>query len=130
MEPIYDMYCIRRRQYQRFLNILFWGCLSGAVGSVKMSGVVVGGVVEVVGSNLARGKIFTASIGSVDSLYPSVYIYIYIYIYISIYIYIVRNRLMHQTRYLSWSDSTRKLRESYWIRRLNTLCPFGINKGD
>ena len=29
-----------------------------------------------------------------------------------------------------WSDSTRKLRESYWILRLNTLCPFGINKGD
>ena len=29
-----------------------------------------------------------------------------------------------------WSDSTRKLRESYWIRPLNTLCPFGINKGD
>ena len=46
----------------------------------SMSGVVLGGVVEVVGSNLARGKIFTASIGSVDSLYPSVYIYIYIYI--------------------------------------------------
>ena len=44
------------------------------------SGVVLGGVAEVVGSNLARGKIFTASIGSVDSLYPSVYIYIYIYI--------------------------------------------------
>ena len=37
-----------------------------------MSGVVLGGVAEVVGSNLARGKIFTASIGSVDSLYPSV----------------------------------------------------------
>ena len=36
----------------------------------SMSGVVLGGVVEVVGSNLARGKIFTASIGSVDSLYP------------------------------------------------------------
>ena len=56
-----------------------------------MSGVVLGGVAEVVGSNLARGKIFTASIGSVDSLYPSVYIYIYIYIrsiYIYIYIYI------------------------------------------
>ena len=52
-----------------------------------MSGVVLGGVAEVVGSNLARGKIFTASIGSVDSLYPSVYIYIYIY---SIYIYIKR----------------------------------------
>ena len=42
-----------------------------------MSGLVLGGVAEVVGSNLARGKIFTASIGSVDSLYPSVYIYIY-----------------------------------------------------
>ena len=41
----------------------------------SMSGVVLGGVVEVVGSNLARGKIFTASIGSVDSLYPSIYIY-------------------------------------------------------
>ena len=39
------------------------------------SGVVLGDVAEVVGSNLARGKIFTASIGSVDSLYPSVYIY-------------------------------------------------------
>ena len=42
-----------------------------------MSGVVLGGVAEVVGSNLARGKIFTASNGSVDSLYPSIYIYIY-----------------------------------------------------
>ena len=42
-----------------------------------VSGVVLGGVAEVVGSNLARGKIFTASIGSVDSLYLSIYIYIY-----------------------------------------------------
>ena len=41
----------------------------------SMSGVVQGGVVEVVGSNLARGKIFTASIGSIDLLYPSVFIY-------------------------------------------------------
>ena len=41
------------------------------------SSVVLGGVAEVVGSNLAGGKIFTASIGSVDSLYPVVYIYIY-----------------------------------------------------
>ena len=40
----------------------------------SVSGVVLGGVAEVVGSNLASGKIFTASIGSVDSLYPSVYI--------------------------------------------------------
>ena len=39
------------------------------------SGVVLGGVAEVVGSNLARGEIFTASIGTVDSLYPSVFIY-------------------------------------------------------
>ena len=37
--------------------------------------IVLGGVAEVVGSNLARGKIFTASFGSVDSLYPSVFIY-------------------------------------------------------
>ena len=73
-EPIYDMYCIRRRQYQRFLNILFWD-VSVAQLVASMSGVVLGGVVEVVGSNLARGKIFTASIGSVDSLYPSVFIY-------------------------------------------------------
>ena len=41
----------------------------------SVSGVVLGGVAEVVGSNLNRGKIFTASIGSVDSLYPSVFIY-------------------------------------------------------
>ena len=37
----------------------------------SMSGVVLGRVVL----NLARGKIFTASICSVDSLYPSVFIY-------------------------------------------------------
>ena len=42
--------------------------------AASMSGVVLGGVVEVVGSNLATGKKITASIGSVDSLYPSVYI--------------------------------------------------------
>ena len=41
----------------------------------SMSGVVLGGVAEVVGSNLARGKIFIAYIGSVDSLYPCVFIY-------------------------------------------------------
>ena len=39
----------------------------------SMSGVMVGGVVEVVGPNLSRGKSFTASIGSVDSLYSSIY---------------------------------------------------------
>ena len=41
----------------------------------SMSAVVLGGVAMVVGSNLARGKKFTASIGSVDSLYPYVFIY-------------------------------------------------------
>ena len=50
----------------------------------SVSGVVLGGVAEVVGSNLPRGKIFTASIGSVDSLYPSVYIYcIYHFVFVS-----------------------------------------------
>ena len=39
----------------------------------SVSGVVLGVVAEVVGSNLARGKIFTASIRSVDSLYPSIF---------------------------------------------------------
>ena len=77
-EPTYDVYCISRHQYQRFLNILF-GDDSVAQLVALMSGVVLGGVAMVVGSNLARGKIFTASIGTVDSLYPSVYIYIYIY---------------------------------------------------
>ena len=38
----------------------------------SLSCMVLGGVAEVVGSNLARGKMFTASFGSVDSLYPSV----------------------------------------------------------
>ena len=57
-EPIYDVYCISRRQHQRFLNFLFWG-VSVAQLVVSMSGVVLGGVVMVVGSNLAGGKIFT-----------------------------------------------------------------------
>ena len=35
-EPIYDVYCIGHRQYQRYLNILLLGCLSGAVGSVDV----------------------------------------------------------------------------------------------
>ena len=41
----------------------------------SMSGVVLGEVVMVVGSTLARYIIFTESIGSVDLLYPSVFIY-------------------------------------------------------
>ena len=35
----------------------------------SMSCVVLGSVLKAVGLNLARGKIFIASIGSVDSLY-------------------------------------------------------------
>ena len=68
-EPIYDVYCISRRQYQRFLNIVY-GDVSVAQLVALMYCVLLGGVVMVVGSNLARGKMFTASIGSVDSLYP------------------------------------------------------------
>ena len=73
-EPIYDVYCISHRQYQRFLNILF-GNFSVPQLVASMAGVVLGGVAMVVGSNLARGNIFSASIGSVDSLYLSVFIY-------------------------------------------------------
>ena len=69
-EQIYDVYCIGHRQYQRYLNILFFFDVS-----VAISDVMLGGVVKVVGLNLARGKIFTASIGSVDSLYSSVFVY-------------------------------------------------------
>ena len=68
-EPKYDVYCISRRQYQRFLNILFWD-VSVAQMVAWMSGVMLNGVVMVVRSNLAGGKIFTASIGSVDSTHP------------------------------------------------------------
>ena len=40
----------------------------------SMSGVALSGIVMVVGSNLARGKIFTFYIGSVDSLYIPLYL--------------------------------------------------------
>ena len=56
-EPICDVYCISRRQYQRFLNMFF------GMSVASMSGVVLGGVFKVVGSSLTRGKIFTAFIG-------------------------------------------------------------------
>ena len=46
-EPIYDEYCISRRQYQRFLTILFWD-VSVAHLVASLSGVVLGGVAEVV----------------------------------------------------------------------------------
>ena len=41
----------------------------------SVSGVVLGGVVEVVSSNPAGGEIFSASIGTVDLLYLSVFIF-------------------------------------------------------
>ena len=56
-----------------------WSRTCGLINVAQLvastSGVVLGGVVMVVGSNLARGKLFSASIGSVDILYPSVFIY-------------------------------------------------------
>ena len=51
------------------------GDVSVAQLVASMSGVVLGGVAMVVGSNLARGKIFTASIDTVDSTYLSIFIY-------------------------------------------------------
>ena len=56
-----------------------WSRTCGLINVAQLvastSGVVLGGVVMVVGSNLARGKLFSASIGSVDILYSSVFIY-------------------------------------------------------
>ena len=46
-EPIYDVYCFSHRQYQRFLNILFWD-VSVAQLVAPMPGVVLGGVAKVV----------------------------------------------------------------------------------
>ena len=51
-----------------YLNILFCD-VSVAQLVASMSGVVLSVVAMVVGLNLTRGKIFTASFGSVDSLY-------------------------------------------------------------
>ena len=42
----------------------------------SMSGVVLGGDVEVVCSKIAKSKIFIATIGSVDSLYAFIFIYV------------------------------------------------------
>ena len=56
ISALYGVYCISHRQYQRYLNI-HSGDVSVAQLVALMSGVVLGGVVEFVGSNLARGKI-------------------------------------------------------------------------
>ena len=42
----------------------------------------------------------------------------------------VINMLSAEIAQSAISDRTRKARESYWIRRLNTLRLYGINKGD
>ena len=47
-EPIYDVYCISRRQYQRH-RTSFFGDVSVAQLVASASGVVLGGVAEVVG---------------------------------------------------------------------------------
>ena len=60
------MTCISCCQYQCYLNNIFFGFVSVVQFVAQMSGV--GGFVETVGLNLAGGKIFTASISTVDSL--------------------------------------------------------------
>ena len=69
--PIYNMYYISHCQYQCFLINLLWGCHSGAVGSVNVW-CNASRWVEVVGSNLAGGEIFTVSVCSVDLLYMEI----------------------------------------------------------
>ena len=51
-EPIYDVYCIGRRQHQRYLNVFFFFDVSVAQLVASMSGVVLVGVVDVEGSNI------------------------------------------------------------------------------
>ena len=67
------MQCIEKGTDIR--RLLHWSSSISALlelGDVSVAQCLVSGVwwrsVEVVGSNLARGKIFTASIGSVDSV--------------------------------------------------------------
>ena len=69
----------------------------------SMSGVVLGGVVKVVGSNLARGKIFTASIGSVDSLYTSLYIY-FVVVFLLLFFFFVFLLYVPIQQLRSWRD--------------------------
>ena len=66
--------CLTRPYLILLAKLYIYIYISVAQLVASMSGVVLGGVVEVVGSNLARGKIFTASIGSVDSLYIPLYL--------------------------------------------------------
>ena len=73
---IYDMYYSGRRQYQSYLYNLFWVCLSGAVGRVGRS---IGGVVEVLGSNLEAK--YLQHLSAQSTYFLSLYI-----IYISLYI--------------------------------------------
>ena len=84
--PFYCIYTIKAKQpafplaklewtpmaFPRQYQTSFLGNVSVGQLVASMSGVVQDGVVEVVGSNLARCKIFTASIRSAVLLYPSV----------------------------------------------------------
>ena len=71
---IYDVHYNSLRRISVLLEHPFFGESSAVQIEALMSCVVLGGVVEVVCSNLARGEIFTASIGSFELLYPSTYI--------------------------------------------------------
>ena len=72
--PIYDVYYISHCQCQCYLNIFVWGEVSVEQLAASMYCVVLGGVVEVVGFNLANSEIYSAFFSSVDLLYPSVFI--------------------------------------------------------
>ena len=77
-------HALKRNQYTTCTSLVvvtisaiwtfFFGDVSVAQLVASMSDVVQGGVVEIVGSNRARGKTFTASMGSVDSLYIPPYL--------------------------------------------------------
>ena len=64
---------MRHRQYQCYFNIHFW-IVSVAQMVASMSGSVRRSCSGPM-SNLARDEKMTASVASVDSLYPSVFIY-------------------------------------------------------
>ena len=52
---------VTKKGWTKNMSMYIFGDVSVAQLVASMSGIVLGGVVEVVGSNLARCKIFTAS---------------------------------------------------------------------
>ena len=72
-EPIYDAYCIDRRQYQRFLNILLGDVLVVQLVA-SMSGVVLSGVVMVVRISLEAKYLQHLSAQLIHNI--TVYIYL------------------------------------------------------